>query len=251
MFPFPGSKGFYGWGMPSVIPPTNEIISVNEILPNQNRNEKYWRIQKCLKDDPAERESHKNIIEHYTQSRNYMFNVKQWLDDSDTKLSVNRISQYALFKCMHPHCIFATDSDDDMIMHMDSHLTFIDVLKAQNSDSLNKTMRDEQIKFRHCCYCDLEANSNRVLINHINDEHSQSIFQCSYCFYRSIEVDSMIQHYESFHPTNKCEILLYGESREFRQQDYEMLIHDIEINVDKIKCGQGKNKSRDQIFLKQ
>lgn len=94
---------------------------------------------------------------------------------------------------------------------------------------------------RDCCYCDSEARYNNELLSHIMQEHSYSLYQCSYCFYRSIEVDNMILHYQSLHPMEKPEILICenGHDVEFGQQDHEILSYECEKNIDKIECGQG------------
>lgn len=241
----PGKNGFHGWSMGSdqLLTPDKES-SVTENGSNSLEPAKYWRLQNWLKDDPAERESHWNVAHHYTQITASKFQVKKEMAAIWTKPSLGTLSQYALFKCMHSQCIFATDADEDMSIHMESHLTLIDVLKSRNGDSMTKTMRDQQIQFRDCCYCNFEACTNNELINHIADEHGQSVFQCSHCFYRSIEVDHIMFHYESCHPNEKREVLLCGETCEFRQQDHEMLINDCEMNIEKIKCGQGKRFKR-------
>lgn len=199
---------------------------------------KHWRLEKTIKSDPAERERFSAVIELYTQDTTHSFQVKQWIDDYWTKPAIRWISQFALFKCMHPQCIFSTDDKDDMAMHLDSHLTFMDIL-CESSGSLDRKIRDEQKKFRDCCYCDLEANSNNELLEHIVVDHSQSIFQCKYCFYRSTEVDYIMVHYESFHSLEQREIYLCGETREFREEDREMLLTDSKYNMETIKCGQG------------
>lgn len=210
---------------------------------------KYWRIQNCLKDDPAERESHWIVADYYTQITSYKFHVTKWTlkRNTCTKPTIGTMSQYALFKCMHSQCIFVTDTEEDMNIHMNSHLTFIDVLKSRNDVTMTKSMRDRQIQFRHCSYCDFEAGTNHQLINHIADEHGQSSFQCSYCFYRCVEVDHIMLHYESFHPDDKRDVLLCGETCEFRQQDHEMLINYCEMNIKNIKCGQGKSFNKSSI----
>lgn len=201
-----------------------------------------WQVQRSLKNDPHERDNLLSVVGHYSEIVQHGHQVKQWIDDYWTKPTIATITQFALFKCMHSKCIFSTDNVVDMALHMDSHLTLIDVMKCQNGQ-LDKRIRDEQIKFRDCSYCDLEANFNNELLAHLVEEHSPSIFQCAHCFYRSIEVDNIILHYESFHAAEKPEILLCGDVLEFGQQDNELLRDECEKNIDKIKCGQSKTDS--------
>lgn len=226
------SNGFHGWDDDAGI----EMGTQNLIENVENQG---WQIVKTLKNDPTERENLLAMEGHYTKNVFYDFQVKVWIDDYWTKTALGMVSQFALFKCMHSHCIFATHNVNDAAIHMDSHLTFIDVLKCKYGN-LAKAIRDEQIKFRDCPYCDLEADYNNELLTHIMEEHSQSIFQCSYCFYRTVEVDNMVLHHETHHSDEKPEVLLCGEGREFGQQDYEILRDECEKNVDKILCGQGK-----------
>lgn len=76
----------------------------------------------------------------------------------------------------------------------------------------------------------------------MEEEHRRSIFQCAFCFYRTIEMDNMALHMQSCHPhSGSKQILLCGDVREFSQQDEEELMEqDRETHVKKMECGQGK-----------
>lgn len=201
-------------------------------------NTKYWRLQKAMKNDPAEKEHLLAIADHYKQSTTYGFHVKQWIGEKWTKPIISVLNQFALFKCMHAQCVFSTNSKEDMEMHMNHHLALIEVLSNENG-SIDKAMRAEQIKFRDCSYCDFSGHSNKEILDHVLAEHEQCIFQCAYCFYRSIEVDNITLHYDAHHSKEERQIYLCGDVREFREQDREMLQEDVE-KVQKIQCGQGK-----------
>lgn len=202
-------------------------------------NTKYWRMQNAIKNDPAEKEHLLAIADHYKQPTTYGFHVKQWISEKWTKPAVSVITQFALFKCMHTQCRFSTHSKEDMEMHMNHHLALIDVIHSADG-TLDRTIREEQIKFRDCSYCDFTAHSNKELLDHVLAEHEQCIFQCAYCFYRSIEVDNIALHYDVHHAKEERQIYLCGEVREFREQDREILQEDVE-KVPKIQCGQGKH----------
>lgn len=136
---------FFGWDNVSELEEKTELAPVPQPgTPGASENQQY-HIQKSLKNDPAERENLFNVAGFYMQITQYEIQVKPWIDDYWTKPAISTISQFALFKCMHPQCIYSSDSVDGMALHMDSHLTLIDVMMKQIG-SLTKECRDEQIK---------------------------------------------------------------------------------------------------------
>lgn len=159
--------------------------------------------------------------------------VRPWIHDNDRKCSIDTIRQYALYKCMFEKCLFATDSVKQWQFHMNAHLQLFG-----HFQSIDKTIRDRLIKFRMCSYCEFQAKSDQQFIWHMEDEHRRSIFQCTNCFYRSIECDNIVSHMKIHHPEN-FEILLCGEQRCFEQHDKEILKQDRDDFVEKIRCGQG------------
>lgn len=74
----------------------------------------------------------------------------------------------------------------------------------------------------------------------MEEDHRRCIFQCAFCFFRTIEMDNVIVHMEKYHSDKKKVVLLCGESREFLEQDEEILQQDCENFVTKIRCGQGE-----------
>lgn len=123
---------------------------------------------------------------------------------------------------------------------MGVHCQVIDHCKEQ--DMLEKVLRDKLIKFRECPYCHFEAKADHQIVRHIEEEHRRSIFQCAFCYYRTIEMDNVIWHMEKHHADSPKKILLCGETREFLEQDEEILLQDCESYVQKIRCGQGERK---------
>lgn len=167
--------------------------------------------------------------------------VRPWIeDDYGRKPAINVITQFALYKCMHEQCIFATNKLEQWLVHMTVHIQLIDFFKKQ--EVLDKSTRSRLIKFRECSYCGYEAKANHDVVRHLEEEHHRSIFQCSLCFYRTIEYDNMMLHMNTYHPANggQQEVYLCGDTLEFNQQDDETLDQDVENNVEKMKCGQGK-----------
>lgn len=198
--------------------------------------------------DIGEDEQHNlmDVIRHrYAKMNGYKIAVRPWIyGDYAKKPSINLFTQFALYKCMHEHCIFATDDKEKWNKHMDQHLNVIEVcasmMKIQNKP-LFRTMRNELIKFRGCPYCGEEFKSNHSHHEHMEEVHRRSIFQCAHCFYRTIEMDNIVLHYEKYHTNERCEVLMYGDIREYGEGDDES--HDTlcDQNVPKIKCSQGKD----------
>lgn len=121
---------------------------------------------------------------------------------------------------------------------MDKHIDLIDVLDKRGV--LNPDIRKDYIKFRECPYCPMEEKANFKVIAHM-EEHCQNSFQCAYCFYRSIEVDSAILHHNTHHSGKPREILLCNEEVEFDQKHEEQLKSNRDENIAKFKCGQASS----------
>lgn len=150
--------------------------------------------------------------------------VKPWIEnDISTKMTFHLDTQYALFKCMHSNCIFATNDRKAMLEHLDNHLKLISILD-ENGKIRNDMLRKES-KYLDCCYCDKHLTSCAKLVNHILDEHSSSVFQCQFCFYRTFEGDNILLHYENFHllEEKKGILLCDGERLEVTDADLTFL----------------------------
>lgn len=196
---------------------------------------------RSVKCDPEEAEKLLKIAASYAQMDEYTTIVRPWIfGDYARKPSINLHTQFALYKCMHGKCIFSTDSKELWVDHMQVHIKMIDSFTVKHH-RFTKADRNEQKKFRECCYCVRESKTNHEVIRHMEEEHRRCIFQCAHCFYRCIEMDCILIHYETYHPNQSKEILLCGDKRDFEQKDEELLEESYQY-VKKIKCGQGKNE---------
>lgn len=193
----------------------------------------------AIKIDTIDEQALQYIENNYIQNATeHMQMVRPWINrDYVQKACIDPISQFALYKCMHEKCVFATDSMENWFIHMKIHLQYIDYLK--NHDRLTKLNRSQHVKFRECPYCSYAARANHEVIRHMEEEHRRSIFQCSLCFYRTIEMDNMALHMKLCH-SGHSQVYLCGDVCEFEQQDEDVLEQDIEVNVAKIRCAQGK-----------
>lgn len=197
-------------------------------------------IVSMIKVDQMNEEMLKNISVEFNKNETYDFVVRPWIEhDYGRKFCINDISQFALYKCMYEKCIFATNSAEKWQMHMAIHLQLIEYFKQKNC--LFKGNRDRLIKFRECPYCGFEAKADHEMIRHMDEEHRRGIFQCPSCFYRTMEMDTVVRHIEHFHPNDRPkQIFLCGNTRDFSQQDEEIMYQDCDVYVQKIVCGQCK-----------
>lgn len=190
-----------------------------------------------FKFDENEEEMLVGVCDHYRTKKDQDFKVRPWIDgDNASKLSMSFITQFALFKCMHENCIFSTNNENDWIQHIDDHIKFIDVL-AKRYGLTNDDLRNHQIRFRECAYCPAKKESNDGITWHIAEEHDRSIFQCAYCFYRTIEIDCIALHCDVFHAKDSQIILMTGFKREFEDKDSDSLNEGEQYFKD-IQCGE-------------
>lgn len=189
--------------------------------------------------DPFQLDRHEeanllNLTDYYSQQKVHGYMVRPWMNDYVAKPSLSSITQFALFKCMHIDCIFSTDREDIWTAHMIDHIKLIDTFQANKM--LTTTIRNNQIKFRECPYCPAAMKSHYGVTWHIEEEHRRSIFQCMHCFYRTIEIDSIVLHYNEFHANERREVLMTGEQREFKEKDARILEGGGQY-IDGIQCG--------------
>lgn len=150
---------------------------------------------------------------------------------AETKLK-RECSLMALFKCMANDCIFTTSDKGKMLKHLENH-------EDQAADSFNAQILDDGSWFE-CCYCEENLGSCGLLVQHIIEEHSTSIFQCPQCFYRSVDLRNIFLHLEKHHKINKDgslipSVLICGaEMKDFRI-DINALIQ-ARANVQEFEC---------------
>lgn len=192
-------------------------------------------MENSFKIDEQEAQTLFSVVDYYQKIEASDYMVRPWINgDYVTKPSMCLITQFALYKCMHASCVFSTDSSDIWKAHMNDHIKLIDVFDKHAL--LNNEVRDHQIKFRDCPYCPTQLGSNPECLSHIEDEHRNSIFQCAFCFYRTIEMDNMKLHYNQFHDSeNDPKVLLTDFHRDFSQKDEETLAEGDQY-TDEIDC---------------
>lgn len=193
-----------------------------------------------VKIDPIDGQALQSVFENYDRNDTNSFLVRPWMDDEHglKKICIDEICQFALYKCMYEKCIFATNSIEKWQIHMAVHGQLIDFFKKKGA--LEKHVRDNLIRYRECPYCPFTAKADHQMVRHMEEDHRRSIFQCAMCHYRTIEMDNLVLHMQNHHPNATKEVLLCGETREFVQQDEEILDQDCENCARRIPCGQGE-----------
>lgn len=189
-------------------------------------------------DDINEEKQLYSVMDDYKNSESmYEYMVRPWFDDDyATKPSISLITQFNLFKCMHPNCTFSTSCEEVWTKHMVKHIQLMDLFVK--NDLMTNDVRNNQIKFRECPYCPTEFNTNAAVTMHISEEHNRCIFQCAYCFYRAIECDNIVLHYNRFHAGEVKEVLLTGDSREFEHKDEEAITYYSDEYITPIECSE-------------
>lgn len=177
------------------------------------------------------------------------------LEDYARKLDIDMITQFALYKCMHDACLFACDSEEKWIIHMEQHSSLIDLLGEQLKK--RPDYKNELLKFGECPYCGYEPNRRKdvkfrlldAVCRHMEIEHIRNTIQCAHCYYRTNEMDNIILHMERYHPHCDRKILLCGIHREFQDSDLEEL-KQCDQHITRIKCNLCKfSLGFDQVWL--
>lgn len=144
--------------------------------------------------------------------------VNPWLKSKTLKRNIVQANLFDFYKCMHPNCIFSTNEKSTMQYHSNDHYIHIDIKKYLN-----------------CPYCSLgPAYSAYDLLHHMETTHSRCTYQCSYCYYRCIEMDSIVLHYEKFHPNNEKKVYVVNNQQEFGLDQIERM-HEGKLKNSKTK----------------
>ncbi|XP_050319329.1 uncharacterized protein LOC126752516 isoform X2 [Bactrocera neohumeralis] len=106
----------------------------------------------------------------------------------------NGVSYFGLYKCMATDCLFSTDAKEEILQHLQEHLSS----ECPPEDCLL------------CGYCQLDAeicSTPEELIAHIQQKHQQSQFQCSVCCYRAISPSHVSEHFKYAHSEQELQFV--------------------------------------------
>lgn len=81
-----------------------------EMLDDFPRDGGNGNLIEMVKVDTMDEQTLQNIVDDYNQipSNEIEFSVRPWLEDYSSKICIDEICQFALYKCMYKQCIFAT-----------------------------------------------------------------------------------------------------------------------------------------------
>lgn len=173
-------------------------------------------------------------VRHYTESE---ISLKIWKNEPSLKTPeickkmLTKACLYALYKCMDIDCLFTTSKATTMLIHLQSHAN------SWNSQKEHQTKRSNWLE---CAYCDVISNSCSSLVQHIQDEHGSSIYQCPYCFYRSCVSHNVLVHLKQFHQSEK-KLVLVCNGKEILYETEKALIEESRLkNIRPLRCSGGK-----------
>lgn len=160
--------------------------------------------------------------------------LKPWTKCINTKskqaeLKLKRdCSLVALFKCMAIDCIFTTSDKDSMLRHLNNHE---DLLMTEGS------FNQDDSTWLECCYCEEIIDTCTLLVKHINEVHSKSIFQCPYCFYRSVDQNNVSSHLNQYHANEEEKyIFVCGSETSCLSDEINQILYSMTTNVREIPC---------------
>lgn len=140
-------------------------------------------------------------------------------------------SLIALFKCMGINCHFSTGDADKMLQHLQYHEDYVTTQQISTNEQL------DHLSWLECCYCDTMVDTCNLLVQHIQMEHSASVYQCPYCFYRSAAIANVESHLNEYHVRkDKMIIQCLGPAKQLHAEIMIMLAGR-EKNVVPIQCG--------------
>lgn len=150
-------------------------------------------------------------------------NVRLSKREDDANKLLRRVSLCAEWKCMGRLCIFTTDDREKMLQHLRNH-----ELAAMELVGIDDNMDTDS--WLECAYCEMTCSSDDVLVQHVQEQHGNSIYQCHWCFYRSTTRLNVFLHCQKYHGSvdpsvihcNKQPVNAGNESNELvqRRQQY-------------------------------
>lgn len=160
--------------------------------------------------------------------------LKPWTNNNTIKLhslTMHMLSDKcltSLFKCMWQKCGFSSSDREQTISHFRFH---------KEREAL--TCKIEECTPIECPYCSEYFYSGTEIVNHIESTHGRSIFQCQYCFYRSVDAYGMSLHLDKYHPEKNAVVLICGTHKPFLPSQMEDLLKRQREQIHPILCFEG------------
>lgn len=134
---------------------------------------------------------------------------------------------FNLYKCMATNCPFSDKSKEQMLKHLQFH-------QKLESSSVTSRLHME------CAYCMNRSTTSEELVQHVENQHTSSVFMCQHCFYRSADVFGVLFHLRKYH-RQLSEVILVGncEQRIVVKQEIPALFAQWKQNIASITCNRG------------
>lgn len=191
--------------------PESNTLESNTLEPNEPP-------QSNAKREIGWEERLENIYQSFKTDEDNESVVNPWYETKMCKKDILPANWFDFYKCMHPNCIFSTNERTDMQDHIKDHFIHIDIgVKERDPIDIHK-------KCRICPYCCLGPfQTVNNFLNHMETMHSSCTYQCSYCYYRCIEMDSIVLHYEKIHPNEEKNIYIVNNERKLGSDKIEQM----------------------------
>lgn len=151
-----------------------------------------------------------------------------------TQLLLRDTSLVALFKCMAINCFFSTGDADKMLQHLQFHEDYVSTQQMFNNEQMEQL---DHLSWLECSYCDTMVDTCNLLVQHVQTDHASSIYQCPYCFYRSVSTANVEAHLNEYHlRKDKMIMQCLGSAKQLHAEILIMLAGR-EKNVVPIECG--------------
>lgn len=162
--------------------------------------------------------------------------LKPWIKSSlkttqnDYRRMLEKRCLYALFKCMDINCTFYTTRAECMLSHLQHH-EHLAPSKANNPSEVSRWLE--------CAYCDRTSDSCSSLVQHIEIEHSSSLYQCPYCFYRSCAAYNVVFHLQQCHQSLQQSVLVCNGNETDFAAEKEAIERYRSQNIRPLRCSEG------------
>lgn len=147
--------------------------------------------------------------------------------DEICKTMLQNLCLFSLFKCMAVDCQFSNSSPEAMVQHLRYHEMRTLVASSTKASWLE------------CAYCDEPFERYKQLVGHVLAEHSTSIFQCPFCFYRSCAAHNVLLHIRHMHKEKTALVLVCKGKSKMLAADLPAIFAARAENVKAIKCCNG------------
>lgn len=193
---------------PTNISPMALVKSESAPNPNNNAAQQSDEPSPSLSDQP-------NPLSEFRK-----FQPKPWGNTGKQKPEylLDDLALFALYKCMASDCVFTTASAESMAHHLWLHEKYY-----------KPAIKNEIKDYLECAYCSAFIETSADLMAHIDATHSNSIFQCQYCFYRSADAYAVSVHLQKYHEDE--ERILLVSSDQFDPASTETHLLDIMANT--------------------